>query len=103
MADILGFPDRLRDCLLAVAVTAPDVRVFPADSGKYQYYGKLISSDFEGMNEAGRQRLVWGRILEQLSPFDQERVAFVFTDAPSELSQYTPPLLPAAAPAPAQT
>ena len=103
MNSILDFPDRFRDCLLAVQVSCPQVRVFEADSGKYKYYGKLVSPDFEGMNEGQRQRLVFDTILERMSDFDQRRIAFIFTDAPSEVhqTQSTPP--PAAAPAPAQT
>ena len=105
MNDILGFPDRLRDCLLAVEVSSPRVRVFEADSGKYRYFGSLISPDFEEMNEGQRQRLVWGSILDRMTPFDQGRVAFVYTDAPSELHTAPSTSSPAVAtaPAPAQT
>ncbi len=78
------FPGRFRDCLRSVAVASPEARVFPADSGPYQYFGELISPNFEGMDEAERQRLVFDRILERLDERDRERIAFIYTDAPSE-------------------
>ena len=102
MSDILGFPDRLEECLLAVEVSRPVVRVFPADSGKYQYFGSLVSPDFEGLIEGQRQRLIWDSILKRLSDFDQTRVAFIYTDAPSELPEAISPASPATAHAPAQ-
>ncbi len=79
------FPLRLRACLESVKVSDPVIRVFPADSAAYQYFGKLVSPDFEGMNEAQRQRLVFDRILEQMNGHDQDRIAFIYTDAPSEV------------------
>jgi hypothetical protein len=97
------FPDRFQACLESVVVSSPRVWVFGADSGPYQYYGKLVSPDFEGMNEAERQRLVWDRILAMLSEQDQERVAFVYTDAPSELGNYPIPVAPASLSAPASS
>ncbi len=103
MATIPDFPERFQACLESVAVSSPCVRVFGADSANYQYFGKLVSPDFEGMNEAERQRLVWERILAQLSWRDQERVAFVYTDAPSEIGDYPIPVTPASSSSPASS
>jgi acid stress-induced BolA-like protein IbaG/YrbA len=103
MATYYDFPERFEACLESVAVSSARVRVFGADSGPYQYYGKLVSPDFEGMNEAERQRLVWDRILAMLGERDQERVAFVYTDAPSEIGDYPFPLKSVGSSAPASS
>lgn len=103
MGKLYDFPERFRACLESVAVSSAVVRVFSADSGDYQYFGKLVSPDFEGMNEAERQRLVWDRILERLDERDQERVAFVYTDAPSEIGDYPIPVTPVGSPSPASS
>ena len=58
--------------------------VYPADSAAYQYFGEFVSPIFEAMNDGQRQRLVWDRILALLDYRDQERVEFVYTNAPSE-------------------
>lgn len=97
------FPQRFQACLESVAVLNPQVRVFGADSANYQYFGKIVSHDFEGMNEAERQRLVWDRILALLGERDQERIAFVYSDAPSELKSYPFPDVPAKSPEPASS
>ncbi len=54
MIHATDFPDRLRLCLKAAEVSCPEVRVFSADSGNYQYFAKVVSPDFEGVNEAQR-------------------------------------------------
>jgi hypothetical protein len=103
MKPITEFADRFRACLETIDVASPDVRVYPADSAGYQYYGEVVSPDFETMNDGKRQRLVWDRILALLDYRDQERVAFVYTNAPAELLDQSPIATPEASPAPASS
>ena len=100
---IAEFVERFRACLETVAVASLDVRVYPADSAAYQYYGEVVSPDFEAMNDGKRQELVWDRILALLDYRDQERVAFVYTNAPSELTEHSRTAMPKASPAPASS
>lgn len=44
----------------------------------------IVSSDFEGMDEADRQSLVWGHLLHSIAVEEMGRIEFIFTDAPSE-------------------
>ena len=100
MSQLLDFPIRLRSCLETVKVSSLDVEVFPADSANYQYFGRVVSPDFEGMSDGKRQKLVWDRILAMLANGrDQERIAFIYTHAPSEVDKS--PLLETSAIAPA--
>lgn len=103
MKPLTEFTDRFRACLETVPVAVLDVRVYPADSAAYQYFGELVSPDFEAMNDGQRQRLVWDRILALLDYRDQERVAFVYTNAPSELLDQSPIATPEASPTPASS
>ena len=44
----------------------------------------VTSDDFEKMDEGQRQRIVWQKLLDELDPYEQTRVEFVHTMAPSE-------------------
>lgn len=84
MTRVKDFDIRFEKCLRGLALDNPRIRVYPADYAEYKYFGSIVSPSFEGMNEAKRQSLVWGQILESLDDDDQRRVEFVYTDAPSE-------------------
>ncbi len=43
----------------------------------------IVTSSFEGINEAERQALIWDLLAANLSEEDHRRIAFVFTDVPS--------------------
>ncbi len=78
------FDRRLEASLRGLKLDAPIIRVLPADSAKYKCFADIISETFEGMDEAERQAIAWGRILETLDDEDQRRIEFMYTDAPSE-------------------
>ena len=46
----------------------------------------VVSSDFSGMEETERQRLVWGHLRERFGDYDLVKVMFVFTDSPEEVA-----------------
>lgn len=46
----------------------------------------VVSPTFEGMDEARRQELVWGRVLDTFEADEWRRIAFIYTDAPSEVA-----------------
>jgi acid stress-induced BolA-like protein IbaG/YrbA len=50
----------------------------------------VISSSFEEIDEAHRQRMVWGKLMKELGDYDSRRVEFVFTDSPSEIAEASP-------------
>ncbi len=39
------------------------------------------------MEEGDRQRLVWGKLLDELPDRDSRMVEFVYTDSPSEVAE----------------
>ncbi len=47
----------------------------------------VISPAFEEMDEADRQELVWGKLLDELGDYESRRVEFVFTDTPKEIEE----------------
>ncbi len=47
----------------------------------------VVSSSFEEIDEGHRQRMVWGRLINELGDYDSRRVEFVFTDSPSEIAE----------------
>jgi hypothetical protein len=44
----------------------------------------VTSKQFEKMDEADRQHLVWLQLIDHLDPYEQTQVEFVHTMAPSE-------------------
>ncbi len=83
------FETRFRESLRGLGLDAPEIRVYPADFGGYKYFGRVISRSFEGQYEGQRQARVWGHLLDAMSPDDQSRVEFVYTDTPAEWSERT--------------
>jgi acid stress-induced BolA-like protein IbaG/YrbA len=75
--------ERLHAVLATAAVADPEIEV---TWDGYKVVGAVVSSTFEGINEAERQALIWDA-LEQMSMEERLRVAFVFTDTPEERAE----------------
>lgn len=68
-----------------LALDSPRVRAFDAPGSAYSVMAQVVSPDYELMDEADRQAMVWRLIHKELTTDEQRRVEFVYTDAPSEL------------------
>ncbi len=75
----------------AIAAEGCDAKVSAGkgDFGKILFF--VSAPGFEGMDESDRQEIVWRAILDQFSPAEQDRVEFIYTDAPSELANVPDP------------
>ena len=82
--------DRLTETLKGLNLENPEIRISPPDGHSYRIMGVLISPSFETMDEGERQEMVWGRVLATLDQEDQDRIEFIYTDAPSERMSATP-------------
>lgn len=47
----------------------------------------VVSPTFEGMNESGRQRLVWEHLQTEFELHELRKVEMVLTDSPSEVAR----------------
>jgi len=72
----------LRESLDRLPLSALQVRV---EGAAPKIIGIVASPDFEGQNEAARQRLIWEHLLANLSPVARAEIEFVFTFTPKEL------------------
>ncbi len=61
----------------------PDISLVPDE--EYGVLVRVISPTFEHMHDYDRQKLVWGRLLEDLNKLERRRLEFVFTNSPSEM------------------
>ena len=75
------FRNRLLECF-AEELTDLEVHVEKVELGKYS--GSLVSPTFEGMDDIGRQNLIWGRVLKCLTPDEQRSLAFLYPSSPAE-------------------
>ncbi len=75
------FKDKLTQSLDGY-VERPVIDTLP--SGIYKIDVGVVSPTFEGMNEARRQEIVWGRVLETFEVDEWRRIEFIYTDSPSE-------------------
>jgi acid stress-induced BolA-like protein IbaG/YrbA len=78
----MEFKDKVKKALEGLSLSALEVEIEP-DSGT-RVVAVVTSDEFEGMDEGERQHLVWKKLLEELDPYEQTRVEFVHTMAPSE-------------------
>lgn len=51
--------------------------------------GVVVSTHFEGLDEAERQRLIWHHLLELYDARQLTRIEFVFTNTPQEDAEIT--------------
>ncbi len=72
----------LRESLNRLPLSELAVRV---EGAAPKIIGIVASPDFEGQNEAARQRQIWQHLLADLSPEARAEIEFVFTFTPKEL------------------
>jgi acid stress-induced BolA-like protein IbaG/YrbA len=75
--------EKVQSALKELPLAALEVEIEP-DNG-FKVVAVVTSSDFETMDEAVRQHMVWKKLLERLDDYEQTLVEFVHTMAPSEI------------------
>ena len=74
--------DKLAHALQQLDLSALQVSV-EVDRG-HRLVAVVTTPDFEGMDEADRQSLVWQRVYDGLDDDEQVLVDFIFTNTPAE-------------------
>jgi acid stress-induced BolA-like protein IbaG/YrbA len=82
MADHGKLSEKIKRVLEGLNLRGLEVEIEP-DTGS-RVVAVVTSEEFESMDEADRQQLVWMKLLEELDDYEQSRVEFVHTMAPSE-------------------
>ncbi len=72
------FEKRVRNILMTSDLIEPVVELFP-DGMRLVVH--VVSSSFEGVDDAERQALMWDLFEENLSPDDHNLIEYVFVDA----------------------
>ncbi len=78
----MGHKDRIREVLEGLPLSSLDVEFEPGSGSRV--IAVVTSDDFERMDEGERQHMVWRKLLDELSTYEQSLVEFVHTMAPSE-------------------
>jgi acid stress-induced BolA-like protein IbaG/YrbA len=73
--------EQLRNALENLPFVVNDVAV-RSDEGRL--IGVVVSTQFEGMDEAERQRVVWHHLFQLFDARQLTRIEFVFTNTPQE-------------------
>ena len=76
---------KLKTVLADLPIQVDLVKVAPSNA--FLVIAQIVSPNYEGMDEAERQSMVWNHIHRALDDEEQRRVEFVYTDAPSELEE----------------
>ncbi len=64
-------------------LSLPDLRVAVHVDGR-RFTAVVTTPAFTDMDEAERQRIVWGHLREKFSDHELVRVEFIFTNSPEE-------------------
>jgi hypothetical protein len=90
----MSFPEKLKEVLKELEtegkLKAMKVEVEPSGGGRF--VADVTSPSFADIPEHIRQDLIWGKILEKLSDYEQRSVEFVFTPSPQEEKEFSEPL-----------
>lgn len=76
------FEKRLREVLESLEYSDKQTRVKPINARNY--IGVVTTPDFEGLDEAERQRQIWEALHESFDDAELKRVEFIFTNTPAE-------------------
>jgi acid stress-induced BolA-like protein IbaG/YrbA len=76
--------DKVKQLLEQLAVESPRVRLLEDAEIGPRIMALVVSPTFEGMDEADRQALVWGKLFDSLDNRDQRSVEFIYTKSPAE-------------------
>jgi acid stress-induced BolA-like protein IbaG/YrbA len=78
----MEFRDKVKEVLEEIDL--PDLEVEIESEERGRVVAEVLSTAFETMEEYDRQKIVWHKLLERLDDYEQTRVEFVHTTAPSE-------------------
>ena len=78
----MEFRDKVRRVLEEIEL--PDLQVEIESEELGRVVAEVLSPAFETMDEFDRQHIVWQKLLDRLDDYEQTRVEFVHTTAPSE-------------------
>lgn len=77
----MKFEDRVKSSLGTLALDDIEVQLERDDD---VLYAIVVSPSFDEMPEYGRQELVWGKMLDELTERELRRLDFIFTYTPRE-------------------
>ena len=69
-----------KKCWKVLDLDDPEVNIL--DNRGTKVLASVVSPSFDTMDEAERQSMVWGRLIDELGDHDSRWVEFVFTDSP---------------------
>ncbi|MGC8644018.1 MAG: hypothetical protein ACP5XB_29515 [Isosphaeraceae bacterium] len=78
----MEFRDKVKKALEEIDLPELEVEVESEEHGRVVM--EVLSPAFETMPEFDRQHIVWQKRLDRLDDYEQSRVEFIFTTAPSE-------------------
>ena len=76
------FISRLQPVLDSIPLDEKTVEILNPNA--FRCLVAIVSPDFENMNEADRQSLVWGHLIKSFSWEELSQIEFIFTDSPAE-------------------
>jgi acid stress-induced BolA-like protein IbaG/YrbA len=81
----MKFKEKVRKVLEELELPGLEVEIEPGSGNRV--VAEVVSDAFEGMYEHDRQDIVWRKLLDKLDDYEQTRVEFVHTTAPSERAE----------------
>jgi hypothetical protein len=76
------FISRLQPALHSLPLKEKAVQILNPEA--FRILLSIVSPDFDSMNEADRQSLVWGHLNKTFTWEELSQIEFIFTDSPAE-------------------
>src|SRR4051812_30946209 len=83
-----GIKAKVKKALEGMDLVDPVVKIL--ENRGSRVLASVVSPSFEAMDEADRQSMVWGRLIDELGDHDSRLVEFVYTDSPLEIAGAKP-------------
>ena len=81
----MDIEERVVQVLKGLDLVEPEIKIF--DSHGSRILAAVISPSFEGMDDADRQSMIWGQLIDELGDYDSRQVGYVITSTPQEVAE----------------
>jgi acid stress-induced BolA-like protein IbaG/YrbA len=81
----MDIEERVIRALKGLDLVDPEVKIFESQGSRI--LAAVVSPSFEQMEDADRQSLIWGKLIDELGDYDSRQVGYVVTATPREVAE----------------
>ncbi len=81
----MDFEQRVVQALKGLNLIDPEIKIFESHGSRI--LASVVSPSFDKMEDADRQSMIWGQLIDELGEYDSRQVGYVITSTPQEVAE----------------